>query len=117
MTQTTPTNAKGMTMTTGTRFSWDFPETLTHCRETYRMVPQTRRDATRVSSDELNEVRNMVGAAFDGTSCLPVPVDFADWFGWMIVPDMESGTRYAVLVEYSDRDGTFPHQWCRVVSR
>lgn len=100
-------------MTTATKYTWEFPKTLTQGRCVYKLVPQTRRDVLAVSREESNDFQDLVAAAFDGDCLLPVKSDAFDWFGWMLVGDRDGNT-YAALVEYSDRDGTFAHQWCKV---
>lgn len=95
-------------------FSWDFPKTLTTGRTTYTLVPQTRRSFDSVSREQHAEFSELVSSAFDGDCLLPVKSDAYGWFGWMLVQDMTKGVTYAALVDYSDLDGTFAHQWCRV---
>lgn len=101
-------------MKTAVRFDWQFPTTLNYAGSTYKLVPQTRRDVRAVDREAYLEMNELVSAAFDGDACLFLNVDFTDWFGWMIVQDLENDRVFAVLVEYSNQDGTFPHQWCRV---
>lgn len=113
MTQTTPTNAKWNEMN-ATAFAWEFPKTLTTGRTTYKLVPQTMRSFDGVSREQHAAFSELVSSAFDGDCLLPVKSDAYDWFGWMLVPDAERGVIYAALVDYSNTDGTFAHQWCRV---
>lgn len=95
-------------------FAWDFPQTLLTGRTTYKLVPQTRRSFDRVSREQLAAFSDLVSSAFDGDCLLPVKSDDYGWFGWMLVPDVERGVMYAALVDYSNANGTFAHQWCRV---